>query len=78
MTATKMRGAVFADIGELTVMERDVPVLERQNEVILDVQACGICGTDLHILADPPGQPATLVSCLATRSSAWYPKLARM
>ncbi len=60
MTAAKMRGAVFADIGELAVMEREVPVLERQNEVILDVQACGICGTDLHILSDPPGQPATL------------------
>ena len=59
MTAEKMRGAVFADIGELVVMERDVPELERQDEVILDVQACGICGTDLHILADPPGQPAT-------------------
>ena len=52
MTAAKMRGAVFADIGELAVMERDVPVLERPNEVILDVQACGICGTDLHILTD--------------------------
>lgn len=59
MTADKMRGAVFADVGELAIMERDVPVLERQNEVILDVQACGICGTDLHILSDPPGQPAT-------------------
>jgi threonine dehydrogenase-like Zn-dependent dehydrogenase len=55
-----MRGAVFADIGELAVMERDVPVIELQNEVILDVQACGICGTDLHILTDPPGQPATI------------------
>jgi threonine dehydrogenase-like Zn-dependent dehydrogenase len=60
MTAAKMRAAVFAGIGELAVKERDVPVLERPNEVILDVQACGICGTDLHILTDPPGQPATL------------------
>jgi threonine dehydrogenase-like Zn-dependent dehydrogenase len=60
VTAEKMRGAVFADIGELAVMERDVPVIELQNEVILDVQACGICGTDLHILTDPPGQPATI------------------
>src|SRR5215216_7757725 len=60
MAAEKMRGAVFTDIGELVVKERDVPVLERKDEVILDVQACGICGTDLHILTDPPGQPATL------------------
>src|SRR5918998_2364630 len=60
MTAAKMRAAVFAGIGELAVKERDVPVLGRPNEVILDVQACGICGTDLHILTDPPGQPATL------------------
>ena len=39
MTAAKMRAAVFAGIGELAVKERDVPVLERPNEVILDVQA---------------------------------------
>lgn len=60
MTLTKMRGAVFADVGELAIAEREIPVLERPNEVILDVQACGICGTDLHILTDPPGQPATI------------------
>ena len=52
MTTAKMRGTVFADIGEPVVMQRDVPV--RQNEAILNVQACGICGTDLHILSDSP------------------------
>jgi hypothetical protein len=52
MTTAKMRGDVFADIGEPVVMELDVPM--PQNGVILNVQAYGICGTDLHVSSDPP------------------------
>ena len=51
MTTSKMRGAVFANIGDLAT-ERDV--LVRQNEAILEVQACAIRGTDLHVSPDPP------------------------
>src|SRR4029079_14172602 len=28
------------------------------DDVLLRVDACGICGTDLHIVEDPPGYPA--------------------
>jgi threonine dehydrogenase-like Zn-dependent dehydrogenase len=44
----------------LALAERPVPALRGPDDVLLDVQACGVCGTDLHILADPPGHPATV------------------
>jgi threonine dehydrogenase-like Zn-dependent dehydrogenase len=27
--------------------------------VLIEVEACGVCGTDLHIVENPPGHPAT-------------------
>jgi threonine dehydrogenase-like Zn-dependent dehydrogenase len=59
MTET-MPAAVFADVGRLAVVERPVPQVESNDDVVLDVQACGICGSDLQILSVPPGHPATV------------------
>jgi threonine dehydrogenase-like Zn-dependent dehydrogenase len=53
-----MRAAVLEAVGRLALEERPVPTLDRPGDVLLDVEACGICGTDLHILSDPPGHPA--------------------
>ena len=39
--------------------ERPRPALASAADVLIAVEACGICGTDLHILEDPPGHPAT-------------------
>lgn len=62
-TAT-MTAAVLADVGTLAVVERPVPAVAEPTDVLLDVEACGICGTDLHILSKPPGQPATIGTVL--------------
>jgi 2-desacetyl-2-hydroxyethyl bacteriochlorophyllide A dehydrogenase len=62
-TAT-MTAAVLADVGTLAVVERPVPAVGEPTDVLLDVEACGICGTDLHILSKPPGQPATIGTVL--------------
>ncbi len=59
MSAT-MPAGVFAGVGRLEVVDRPLPRLEQPTEVVLDVEACGICGTDLRILSDPPGHPATV------------------
>jgi 2-desacetyl-2-hydroxyethyl bacteriochlorophyllide A dehydrogenase len=59
-----MTAAVLADIGTLAVVERPVPAVREPTDVLLDVEACGICGTDLHILSKPPGQPATIGTVL--------------
>lgn len=53
-----MRAAVLADVGTLAVEDRAEPSLAADDDVVLEVEACGVCGTDLHILAMPPGHPA--------------------
>jgi threonine dehydrogenase-like Zn-dependent dehydrogenase len=55
-----MPAAVLEDVGKLALVERPVPTLRGATDVLLDVQACGICGTDLHILSVPPGIQATI------------------
>ena len=55
-----MPAAVFAGVGRLEVLERPLPQLEQPDDVVLDVEACGVCGSDLQILGVPPGHPATV------------------
>ena len=54
-----MRAAVFVDEGICEIQDRPLPRMSHPDEVLLAVEACGLCGTDLHILATPPGHPAT-------------------
>lgn len=54
-----MRAAVFSGPHRLDLVERPQPRVEASDDVLIEVEACGICGTDLHILEDPPGHPAT-------------------
>lgn len=53
-----MRAAVLQQIGVLAVEDRPTPRLVDTDDVIVRVRACGVCGTDLHILSDPPGYAA--------------------
>ena len=43
-----MRAAVFPSPGLCEIVERDLPDLD-QGEILVRVEACGLCGTDLHI-----------------------------
>lgn len=54
-----MRAAVFVGDGVLELQDREPPSVKKSDEVLLKVEGCGICGTDLHILEVPPGHPAT-------------------
>jgi threonine dehydrogenase-like Zn-dependent dehydrogenase len=56
--AATMPAAVFAGPGRLEILERPLPRLDLPSDVVLDVEACGICGSDLQILSDPPRHPA--------------------
>ncbi|HPJ02873.1 MAG TPA: zinc-dependent alcohol dehydrogenase family protein [Candidatus Limiplasma sp.] len=50
-----MKAAVFYGKGDIRV-EADYPTPEiRPNEVLIQVKACGVCGTDLHIFAGAEG-----------------------
>ena len=55
-----MKAAVLADVGTLEVQEREEPKIGADDEVVLEIEACGVCGTDLHILSTPPGHPANV------------------
>lgn len=60
----KMSAAVFEGEGQLTLKEVDVPQIERPDQVLLNVEAVSICGTDVHIVEVPPGyiaQPNTIL-----------------
>jgi threonine dehydrogenase-like Zn-dependent dehydrogenase len=54
-----MQAAVFAGDGRLSLEDRPRPSVSAPDDVLIAVEACGICGTDLKILDVPPGHPAT-------------------
>lgn len=56
---SKMLAAVFEEVGELNLKEVDVPVIENENQILIEVEAVSICGTDVHIVSVPPGYEAT-------------------
>ena len=55
----KMLAAVFEGEGRLNLKEVPVPEIKEAEEVLLQVEAASICGTDMRILEVPPGHPAT-------------------
>ncbi len=52
-----MLAAIFKGEGRLELERRPVPQVSFPDDVILEVGATGICGTDLHILNVPPQHP---------------------
>ena len=54
-----MMAAVFEGEGTLTLKEVPVPRIEHPDQVLLRVEAVSICGTDVHIVAVPPGYIAS-------------------
>lgn len=54
-----MRAAVFHGAGVVRLEDVPEPAVEADDDVIIEVEACGICGTDLQILNVPPGHPAS-------------------
>lgn len=50
---------IFRGDGVIEYVERRTPQLAADDDVIVHIEACGICGTDLNILATPPAHKAT-------------------
>jgi len=50
---------IFKGEGLLEYEERPTPQVCQPNDVVVQIEACGICGTDLNILATPPAHKAT-------------------
>lgn len=57
--ARTMRAAIFEGPGRLVISDHPLPRLTDPGDVLIEVEACGVCGTDVHILSDPPGHPGT-------------------
>ena len=57
---TTMQAAVLSQEGTLGIEERARPSLSAPEDVLLEIECCGVCGTDLQILSVPPGHPATV------------------
>ena len=53
-----MRAIIFKGPGEWALEERPVPEIQNPDDVKIKVLGVGICGTDLHILMNPPMHPA--------------------
>ena len=65
-----MRAAVFEGEGRLVV--RDVQEPEPgPDEVLVEVEACGICGSDVQIINVPPGHPSTPPVILGHEIVGW-------
>ncbi len=62
--AESMQAVVFEGGGRWGLERVPVPRRAAEDDVLLRVDRAGICGTDLHILADPPGHPANAGSIL--------------
>jgi 2-desacetyl-2-hydroxyethyl bacteriochlorophyllide A dehydrogenase len=52
-----MKAAVFVSPGVLDLMERAEPTELASDEVLVQVECCGLCGSDVHAIAVPPGHP---------------------
>lgn len=55
----EMDAVIFQDIGKWGFEKRPVPEVRNPGDVLVEVEACSICGTDVHVLSDPPGFAGT-------------------
>ncbi|MFY9573235.1 MAG: alcohol dehydrogenase catalytic domain-containing protein [Blastocatellia bacterium] len=65
-----MQAIVFRGPGKWGLEEFPRPRIQAPDDVLLKVDRVSICGTDIHILADPPGHPATSGSILGHEYTA--------
>ncbi|MBK7598077.1 MAG: alcohol dehydrogenase catalytic domain-containing protein [Acidobacteria bacterium] len=59
-----MQAVVFHGDGKWGIESAVKPSISADDDVLLRVERASICGTDIHILATPPGHPATAGSIL--------------
>ena len=48
-----MLGYLFSEVGNANLQQLPNPVIG-ESDVLIKVKACGICGTDIHILKVSP------------------------
>jgi threonine dehydrogenase-like Zn-dependent dehydrogenase len=61
---SEMTAVVFKELGKYELTTRPIPQVKKPKDMLIKIYATSICGTDVHILHDPPGTPATLGAIL--------------
>ena len=54
-----MSAAVYRGPGDLAVEDRPIP-RPGPDEVLIEVEHCGICGSDLHMVLEGWGRPGSI------------------
>ena len=68
-----MKSIIFKKPGVYAYEDRPVPQIKNPDDVQIKVLGVGICGTDLHVLMDPPSIPRSLTLSSATSTAArWW------
>ena len=49
-----MKAVILKDIGEYAVVDKPVPVVKKSDDMLCRIECSSICGSDVHILANPP------------------------
>ncbi len=60
MADQMMNAIVFKEIGKFQYEKRPIPRIKNDKEILIKIAAASICGTDVHILGNPPGVVANL------------------
>ncbi|MCH3964802.1 MAG: alcohol dehydrogenase catalytic domain-containing protein [Clostridium sp.] len=56
--ADDMTAVIFKDIGEYQIVKKPIPRIIKPKDLLVKVLIASICGTDVHILDNPPKIPA--------------------
>ena len=55
-----MNAVVFKAIGQFELTQKPIPKIKNPGDLLVKIEVCSICGSDLHILSDPPAIPAEI------------------
>ncbi|MGN0994044.1 MAG: zinc-binding dehydrogenase [Butyricicoccus sp.] len=50
-----MKAVILKDVGEFALVDKPIPQIKDPNDLLIHVEAASICGSDVHIFANPPG-----------------------
>lgn len=50
-----MKAVILKDVGQYAVVDKPIPEIQNDGDILARIECSSICGSDVHILADPPG-----------------------
>lgn len=55
-----MKAVILKETGKYAVVDKPIPEIENDDDMLVKIECSSICGSDVHILADPPSIPAKI------------------